>query len=261
VPPAAPTSAPATGPYDPNGYRPTALAASTQASGMTASTSAAADPYATPADRYASAAPYSTSASAATTGPSSAAAPVDRYAMPVSGTAAAPGVAASIDRYASVPVESAGTASPAMSATTSDPYAPLTAAGASSYPTTGGFTNQMAPVEPVATTAPAPAPSNSVNNVMAEPAPTMPAAAATVQLKSPPGQYRPGGTSSYSSGAADSRIDVAARPGSSAVSPSAGQPSPPQSSDPWAPPPAAPAATPSTRVGGGVNVGGGSSVY
>jgi hypothetical protein len=215
-------------------------------------------------DRYATAAPYASNSATSTpvtnTITPGNAIPVDRYAMPTNSTTAVPTAAAPIDRYASVPVETATPAVPAASATAIDPYAPP-AAELSSYPATSGLASQTPTAVPVSTS-PAAFPSTPPNSPITAPVPASLNPTATVQIKSPVGQYRPGGTSSYASGAADSRIDVASRPTSSTVTPSAAPQSPPAASDPWAPPATAPTATPAPapRIGGSVSAGG-SSVY
>jgi hypothetical protein len=63
-------------------------------------------------------------------------------------------------------------------------------------------------------------------------------------LSSPLGQYRPGGTSSYSGVDSKTHVEVAARPSSPASSNSStSTTSPLRTSDPWAPP----TTTPSQR--------------
>lgn len=79
-----------------------------------------------------------------------------------------------------------------------------------------------------------------------------PGVAATVQLTSPPGQYRPGGTSSYTSGGSAQHVELAARPAppvpSYAPTPQAGA-SPTGTSIPWTP--SAPV-TPNQSTGAGI---------
>ncbi len=243
-------SVPAAGPYDPNGYQPSASLAASQPTGTNAST----------ADRYGS---YATTATAPSippvstpaTTPIPSAAPVDRYAMSSVSVAQVASTTAPDDRYSNTVPASSGTINAPVGTTASDPYGPSPNSAAISPPATG-FASQSAPGGPVASMAPASLSSTPPNNYAAEPmaaAPTTTTASATVQVQSPAGQYRPGGTSSYSGG---NRIDVASRPGAPAVSPtSAPQPASPIS-DPWAPQPTAPTSTAPARTAGGVSAGG-----
>jgi hypothetical protein len=123
-----------------------------------------------------------------------------------------------------------------------DPYA-LTATSTIPTSSTSGPPSQTMPpdVEPPATTpidATASAATSSV-----QPA----SALATVQLSAPAGQYRPGGTSSYSAAGAEQQVEIATRPSSPTVT------TPPQpvtsspGSAPWTPPAAAPS-NPGTRT-------------
>jgi hypothetical protein len=66
-------------------------------------------------------------------------------------------------------------------------------------------------------------------------------AVATVELTSPAGQYRPGGTSSYNVTTANQHVEVATRPSATTTAPE--QPIAPASSVPWTPPGAAPSGT------------------
>jgi hypothetical protein len=145
---------------------------------------------------------------------------------------------------------------------TIDPYGPLPGS-ATVIPNTTGLASPSAPAGSAANTAAATLSSAPANNgfaaepVAASQAPV--AATATVQIQSPAGQYRPGGTSSYTSTAGGNRVDVASRPGTPATStPSVPAPTTP-ASDPWTPQPAPPTSTPPVRHGGSVSVGG--SVY
>ena len=140
---------------------------------------------------------------------------------------------------------------------------PMTNSAAVSPPATG-FASHTTPGGPVANTAPASLSSTPTSNYVAEAmaaAPTTSTASATVPIKSPAGQYRPGGTSSYSGGTNENRIDVASRPGAPAVSPSSAPQSATPTSDPWTPQPTAPTSNAPTRTGGSVSVGAGGSVY
>jgi hypothetical protein len=75
----------------------------------------------------------------------------------------------------------------------------------------------------------------------------VPYSAATVQLSAPPGQYRPGGTSNYTSDSATQPIEVAARPAPSNPTNVPEQPiEPAGTSVPWSPP-----ATTSPELGPG----------
>jgi hypothetical protein len=67
--------------------------------------------------------------------------------------------------------------------------------------------------------------------------PTVATATASVQLPSPPGQYRPGGTSTYPAAAPAQHIELATRPTPPAsANPPSQETAPAGSSVPWAPP-------------------------
>ena len=115
------------------------------------------------------------------------------------------------DRYAAVPPTT--------------PAAPVTPVGSSSLPT-APLANS--PTTPLST-------------------PTAAQASGAVQLTAVPGQYRPGGTSSYKSGSSAAPIEVASRPAPPATTnaPAATGTTPAGStSEPWSPP----TPTPGTRV-------------
>ncbi len=126
----------------------------------------------------------------------------DRYALtPSIATPAIPTTSTTkADRYAATPDQYAPYPAPPVTATTSsaDRYGtsaiqPYAAAASSTQGVADG-TNAATPVA----SAPLPAPS--------------PATSGTVQLTSAPGQYRPGGTSSYVAGSFTGQIEVASRP-------------------------------------------------
>jgi hypothetical protein len=108
----------------------------------------------------------------------------------------------------------------------------------------------------------------AASTMVDQPAVTAASATTIVQIKSPPGQYRPGGTSSYAGTASgsDNRVEVASLPSVLAPVPAAVPQSPLPASDPWSPPTSAPntnttpTSAPAVRQGVGVGVGGG-SVY
>jgi subtilase-type serine protease len=260
--PAPLASIPAAGPYDPNGYQPSASVAASQLNGSSVAP--------TTADRYGN---YATAPPAPSIPPVStplAATPantasVDRYAMPavsgapMSSTPSTSTAPSTTDRYAYTPAAPSGTLTPSPVASTSDPYgSPLGAISAG--PPATGYSNRTTPTAPVVNAAPATVMAAPLHSIAADAVAAPPAAtadAATVQIKSPAGQYRPGGTSSYTNGAASNRVDVASRQGP----PSTTIPAPvPQSttppSDPWTPQPHLPAAIPATRQGGNVSAGG-----
>jgi ribonuclease E len=244
----------AAGPYDPNAYQPGASLAASQPSGTTPAID----------DRYGSAPstvspPSVPPVSAPATTPIANAAPGDRYAMPATGTPFVPSPSASADRYATAPPVSSGAVNAQAGTAAIDPYGPLPGSAPVS-PNTTGFASQSVPAESAANTAPATLSSAPATGFVAEPmAPAQaPAAAtATAQIKSPVGgQYRPGGTSSYTSIVDGNRIDVASRPGAPATSPPSVPPSTTPPSDPWAPQSAPPTSTPPVRHGGSVSAGG-----
>jgi hypothetical protein len=116
------------------------------------------------------------------------------------------------DRYATTPVTAV---TPPASAASNDRYGLASSDNAASSATSAEF----APSSP-GTSAPA----------AAEPGPQT-----TVQLTTPAGQYRPGGTTSYTG--PGSAVEVATRPTA---------PTSPPPSDPWAPTAPATPATPAT---------------
>jgi len=206
---------PPSGPYDPKGYKPSANLTST-------GTAAAAAPAAEPdrygmdtADRYAAAPPTNFSESKASD-------PADRY------TAAAP-VAATPAAMPTKPVSEAPI--PAKAAAASPPIAAQSPAAIATQPPAA----MPQPLVPLAA-----APSSSPAAAVSPPAPSAPSG---VHLTSAPGQYRPGGTSSYPGSAAMPAVEIASRPSPPATSAAPVQPAPPSTSEPWSPPtaPLAPA--------------------
>jgi hypothetical protein len=205
---------PATGPYDPNGYRPSASPGAL-ASGTIGGAS-------TLPDRYASAVPGSYGAAAAATTGSTIG-----TSLPVSG-----------DRYSLAPSTTTSTTAGPAATTPADPYANSSSIATSN----AGTVDRYGP-----TTA-------TPNMTAATPQPSVPpiepavaaasSAASTVQLSSPLGQYRPGGTSSYSGAGTDKHLEIATRPTPPAqTNAPAATASPPRTSDPWSPPATAPSAT------------------
>jgi hypothetical protein len=191
-------ASPTSAPYDPNGYRPPAAMSPLPAS-------------------VAEASPPS----------------VDRYQI------------ASADRYGTSPATSAAVAAePTRSienTTTTAPTTPSQATGdryglglgASTAnppvnsPASQPSTEPYAPAAMATTAAPPPVSA----------APAAPNSAASVQLATPPGQYRPGGTSSYVGSAPKQTIEVATRPAAPAANASPAQTTTPvDSSVPWTPP-------------------------
>jgi ribonuclease E len=217
-------SVPAAGPYDPNAYQPASqlgaaasplASAGSPAAGSMSTT--AASPYGGPADRYATAG-STTGASAAMT--------TDTMSPPTSAqspmTSSAP--AATADRYALAADPASSyqpSAQPSRAATTpvGDRYGVYTASEPS-------MAAASAPAAPLANTSQSTTPT-------AAPAPGN---ATTVRISAAPGQYRPGGTSSYTA-TAKSPVEVATRPGAPTAAPSSTPATQPgQSSAPWSPP-------------------------
>ena len=199
---AAPAAVPAAGPYDPNGYKP------------------------------------STALAASSADPSGAGADADRYGMSSSSPVAAAAVAPTSLALASDPANRYGSAAPAAPPAAMPGTSPLmdpAAVAADRYsnpnlPSLADKSKQVAttpapivPTTPVATTPPVPAPTTNT-------------------VASAPGQFRPGRTSSYTSAAATSPLEIASRP-ASPVTPTA--PVPGSVSQPWTPPVSP---TPTTRT-------------
>lgn len=194
------------GPYDPNAYQPVAAkpavapvevdryaTATPAASPVTPSTTPIAPPAApaTSADRYVATAPAATAASTAATTAPAATAPSanDRYAY--NPTTTTPGYSYSDDRY--------GTPSAATTP------------------------SAVTPAVTVPTTTTTPAVTPAIPQTSTPPYNAASVASATVQITAPAGQYRPGGTSTYT-GAPTKAVEVASRPTTAAVAP--GIPSP-----------------------------------
>jgi hypothetical protein len=179
TPAAAIASVPPSGPYDPNGYKPSESFAS--------ETSVPFDP--------SGANPLRTAAA------------VDRYALPNSGSS----VAQVDSTYAAAATSPASATSPAAAV---DRYA-LPAVAANEPPASNHAAPKKSASEAAFANSPAPAASqpSAVTNAMD----VAPAASATVRLSTPAGKYRPGGTSDYAGAGASQPIEIAARP--SAVQP------------------------------------------
>jgi hypothetical protein len=145
------------------------------------------------------------------------AAPVTAAAVATTTTAGAP----ESDRYASnaaAPTSVSPQASATAPASADDRYASMAAAATPSYaPSTGedryGIASTPAPVAatPVSPppVAPISTPASAQPSSLAGTTPTV--TASTVRIDAPAGQYRPGGTSTYS-GAPTTPVEVASRP-------------------------------------------------
>jgi hypothetical protein len=227
-------SVPATGPYDPNGYRPNSSfgAGATGTAGTGSSI----------ADRYASTGPgpigqHATDSTRGMIG-SSIATAGDRYAPSANALAApiaGPTPSTQFDRYAM------GSAAVASSPGPSDRYGESLRENRTSTSTTGLGSNHTPP-DITATSDPAVPPS-------ATPTTSKSLTAAPISRATAPpwssqaGQYRPGGTSSYSVGEAKAHVEIATRPSSPASSNWPTATSPTRTSDPWAPPTSPPTST------------------
>ena len=198
---------PSAGPYDPNGYQPVTTPSAPSA------TIAAEVPVV--GDRYAAASP---SAPLHATG--SPVSPVDAR-TPVVNSPPSNMATETGDRYA--------TTAAALTSTDlgNDRYGQAVTDRSTSWPVTDVATSSPPTVSTPAPTVTESAPLNA----------TAANSKASVQLASPAGQYRPGGTSSYTGTFPADHVEVATRP----ASPASTQ-LPPQStlpagtSDPWAPP-------------------------
>jgi hypothetical protein len=165
----------------------------------------------------------STSVEPATRNPlRTAAATVDRYALPSESTPAAQVASA----YAAANTPS----SVASNSVQVDRYALPTLPANDSQET--GVNDPIAspsrgPAKAAFADSPAPSPSQraTVTNAID----VAPVTSATVQLSTPAGKYRPGGTSDYSSADSSPHIEVATRP-------EAAQSTSAATSDPWSPP-------------------------
>jgi hypothetical protein len=209
-------SVPPSGPYDPNGYKasePFAVAPSIPFDG------AAGNPLRT------------------------AAATVDRYSMPTANSQTQP-----VDSpYAAA----SAAASVSAAATPKDRYVLPTVAATNSQQTdTGSVSSSVAAAPPK--NSPEAAFANSPAPAASQPAASQPAvvtnaidvapdSASTVQLSTPAGKFRPGGTSDYTAANATDHIEVASLPDTAKPTSPAG------TSVPWSPPSAAPADT--ERIG------------
>ncbi len=214
---APPTAAmPAAGPYDPNAYRSTnAIATSPAASNN--------DLKPVP-DRYGmtASAPPTAPVNSMPTAPPSASPAGDRYAVLPNQNVMASTIPPTVNTVAP-PV--ASTAPPAILAAGSP--APASLGSPSAARATVGDRygnpnpNSYAPMGAISESTPAPATAASPSAAAIPPAATSVAVSAngtttissTIQLTSAPGQYRPGGTSSYmTSPATSGQIEVATRP-------------------------------------------------
>jgi hypothetical protein len=198
TPAAAIASVPPSGPYDPNGYK-------------------SSEPlYAATSRQFQPAVGNSLRTATATD---------DRYALP-----SASNLAAQVN-----PANPAITNAPSTAATTEplvDRYALPTVAANNAQKTESdnsvAASNKSAPDAAFASS-PAPAasqPTAGTNAIAVTPVTT-----AAVQISTPAGKYRPGGTSDYTGAAASQHIEVAARPAAAANPVSAAG-----TNDPWSPP-------------------------
>jgi hypothetical protein len=220
---AAASAAPASGPYDPKAYKPTTglAAAGADATGD-----------ASDADRYGIGSVGQHSASAPMSMPQSPAnLPSNRYSAVAGSPSPAPTAPASTIAAAPAPSKQMPAQSPAPM---SDRYAmPSTLPSSASM-------NPTTPVSPVTTNGPT-ASASFVSTTPVTPTATPVANQAPgIRTTAAVGTYRPGGTSSYTPGAAAAPIEVATRP--APPLPTAPVATPGAGSEPWAPP--APSAIP-----------------
>jgi hypothetical protein len=202
---------PASGPYDPNAYQPTA-AFSAAAS---ASAAGAAPPS---ADRYQFAA--------------------DRYNVPSTNSS---GIATNTTNSLS----QSAPASPAISQAGGDRYGLAVPDRSIANPQVDFAASQSpigGPSAATMTTAPVPPAASAVN-----PPAVSASSTATVQFATPPGQYRPGGTSSYAGSKPTQHIEVATRPAPPTSAAPVQESSSAVNSVPWTPP-TSPAAGTGTRT-------------
>jgi hypothetical protein len=204
TPAAAIASVPPSGPYDPNGYK--------SSEPLDAATSTPFQPAAGNPLRTATASD-------------------DRYALP-NGSYPAAQLDSAYPAFTSARSAAVTTEPPA------DPYA-LPAVATSNVQETGNNNSVAAPNKSAseAAFANSPAPNASQPTAVTSAIGVAPVTTATVQLSTPTGKYRPGGTSDYTGADASQHIEVAARP--AAAKPA----SPAGTNDPWSPPAATPAAS------------------
>lgn len=204
---------PSAGPYDPNGYKPGSAYGSNSAS-PTAAAASAPDRYGISSNDHYSTSPANAPQPAASQS-------FDRYGAPQAAATttntpaasplATPTITPSSDRYANALSSASAAASPPLSSTPSAPP-------------------EVSPIAVATAPAPIAAPTTAA------------------QLTAAPGQYRPGGTSSYMGSATTRPVQIASRP----APPSTPQPAaaistaPATTSEPWAPPAAN--AYPATRT-------------
>lgn len=196
------------GPYDPTAYQPVAAqvpAAPVEADryGMAATPAAAPAPVAASAPT--STTPIAATAPIAAGAQSNPAAPAaaERYAAPAATTAAAAPSAS--DRYAAAPSYS---------------YSDDRYGASSAAPSTSAVTPAVTTPSTIASTSPAVTPAIPQTATPPYNAATVASATSTgtVQITAPAGQYRPGGTSTYT-GAPTNAIEVASRPSTTTAIP------------------------------------------
>jgi len=208
-----PMSVPTTGPYDPNSYKPSTSATSSNSGSGAASV----DRYQMAgADRYGSM-PASEPISAAP-------APVPQSvgAVPAASPAT---VATAGDRY--------GLGTPAATTTTAPPTTSVTSTPSSAAI---GSTTAAPPITP--TSATGATGSNTVASLVASPSALPTSPSAPVATTAQAGQYRPGGTSTYTGTRPAQHLEVATRPApaaSTSVAPTTTA-QPATGSVPWTPP-------------------------
>jgi hypothetical protein len=202
--PIAATSATAGGPYDPNGYRPSTTAASSGAPSLSLAGDNPSD-----ADRYGAIAPGSAGAGEP-----------DRYSMvpdaPLTASAPPNANMPGPDRYSmtspsSTPPIAAAPASPVLGANPAT--APVVAASQTAAappaaviaPAAAGEPDRYA-IAPLSTAPAAPA-TTPISTPAENPSPS-----ATVRITAPAGQYRPGGTGTFTGLPTD--VEIASRPAS-----------------------------------------------
>jgi hypothetical protein len=209
TPPLAPS--PSAGPYDPKAYNPATSLASSGPDPLGASAAGA--------DRYA-------------TNP---AAPAKQNVFGMSD----PGIPTAADRYGALPSTQSQPAATRTSALATQPATQPAIATSDRYGNPSPpLTNQSQMIPPLPSAniaAPMAAPTAALNSLAT---PTAAAAPSSVQLAAAPGQYRPGGTSSYTTGATTQPLEVAARPSpATTTNPAPAQSvAPASSSVPWTPP-------------------------
>jgi hypothetical protein len=221
TPPAPSAGLAQAGPYDPNAYQSSASLPTTTPATVAANDSPS-------VDRYGSVSASRYSTSAATTPVEVAAPPPttpapstgNRYANAPDSNSLPPTAGSTMPSPGNAPSEAAnGGLPPASSLMGGDRYGRTSGdryAAAASAATTAATPDQYTPIG-VASPATIAAPTSAGAISLATAAPAPPA---MVKLASAPGQYRPGGTSTYAVGSTPTAIEVASRPAAPATTPS-----------------------------------------